>query len=138
MVLGVLPFSALIFFNIKIYHRFILTRGRFQARGGNNRQGSTTQVSLWTFCLFKTNSIWNDKNRSEERGKSIVKKVRTGFRFFSFLLKQDSKIVTYFNNLDKYYILWDTWYDVCSWFLFKCNWTSCGDSIVTNKIQTKP
>ena len=46
MALGVLPFSALIFFNIKIYHRFILTRGRFQARGGNNRQGSTTQVSL--------------------------------------------------------------------------------------------
>ena len=42
MVLGVLPFGALIFFNIKIYHRFMVTRGRFQARGNRG----STQVSI--------------------------------------------------------------------------------------------
>ena len=42
MVLGVLPFCALIFFNIKIYHRFMVTRSRFQARGSRG----STQVSM--------------------------------------------------------------------------------------------
>ena len=41
MMLGVIPFCALIFFNIKIYNRFMLTRGRFQ-----RRNTGSTQVSL--------------------------------------------------------------------------------------------
>ena len=41
MALGVVPFFALIFFNIRIYHRFRLTRGRFQA----TRTRGSTQVS---------------------------------------------------------------------------------------------
>ena len=45
MVLGVLPFCALIFFNIKIYHRFMVTRGRFQASGNRG----STQVSQSKF-----------------------------------------------------------------------------------------
>ena len=48
MVLGVLPFLALIFFNIKIYHRFMVTRGRFD----RSNRGST-QVSLKHLKHFK-------------------------------------------------------------------------------------
>ena len=57
MVLGVIPFCALIFFNIKIYNRFMLTRGRFQ---GTSTRGST-QVSRIDFAI-------NTKTSPERRG----------------------------------------------------------------------
>ena len=55
MVLGVIPFCALIFFNIKIYHRFMLTRGRFQ--GGSNR--GSTQVCMTSPLISKYVSLTN-------------------------------------------------------------------------------
>lgn len=38
IMLGILPFSALIFFNIKIYKRFLRTRARYQ------RENNSSQV----------------------------------------------------------------------------------------------
>ena len=53
VALGLIPFSALIFFNIRIYLRFMLTRGRFQGQGaaGNSQVRSMIlyhmQLIVW-------------------------------------------------------------------------------------------
>jgi hypothetical protein len=36
VLLGLLPFAALIFFNIKIYMRFLVTRGRYARPNSHN------------------------------------------------------------------------------------------------------
>ena len=54
MVLGVIPFCALIFFNIKIYHRFMLTRGRFQGRStrGSTQVRMTNPLSMFHVLIL--------------------------------------------------------------------------------------
>ena len=41
VLMGILPFAALIFFNIKIYMRFLVTRGRYARPNSHN----SSQVS---------------------------------------------------------------------------------------------
>ncbi len=38
LLLGVLPFVALTVFNVRIYHRFLLTRGRYSRNNNNSSQ----------------------------------------------------------------------------------------------------
>ena len=66
MVLGVLPFLALIFFNIKIYHRFMVTRGRFDRSNRGSTQVRTNfikqfQLDYELSCTFQF--LWNGIKR---------------------------------------------------------------------------
>lgn len=45
VLLGLLPFAALIFFNVKIYLRFLLTRGRYSRNNSNSSQVSARSRS---------------------------------------------------------------------------------------------
>jgi hypothetical protein len=60
VLLGLLPFAALIFFNIKIYMRFLVTRGRYARPNSHN----SSQVSgAEQGCLiFLSPNIPNRKN----------------------------------------------------------------------------
>ena len=47
VALGLIPFSALIFFNIRIYLRFMLTRGRFQGQGAAGNSQVRSLISYY-------------------------------------------------------------------------------------------
>lgn len=53
VILGIAPFVALIFFNIKIYLRFLQTRGRYARGGGNSNstQAKDLQLGMILVCV---------------------------------------------------------------------------------------
>ena len=54
VLLGIVPFAALIFFNIKIYQRFVLTRRRYTR---NNNSSSQVRYGFMLPFSFKTNEV---------------------------------------------------------------------------------
>ncbi|TRY73987.1 hypothetical protein TCAL_05466 [Tigriopus californicus] len=51
VLLGILPFIALIFFNVKIYLRFLLTRGRYTRSNSNSSQAKDLQLAMILVCI---------------------------------------------------------------------------------------
>lgn len=51
VLLGIIPFAALLYFNIKIYLRFIHTRGRYSRNNTNSTQAKDLQLALILVCV---------------------------------------------------------------------------------------
>ena len=52
IMLGILPFSALIFFNIKIYKRFLRTRARYQRENNSSQVITIFNANTWKTLLL--------------------------------------------------------------------------------------
>jgi hypothetical protein len=62
VLLGILPFAALIFFNIKIYMRFLVTRGRYARPNSHNSSQVKTPfpINIDNLALFDTRVTFYD------------------------------------------------------------------------------